>query len=52
MDQIRIGIWIEQHVPRDKYLTRVQREVIMSALQRDDTKKAKQMLIDWRIVKP
>jgi hypothetical protein len=48
----QIGAWIERHVPRDKYLTDVQHEVIKSALLRDDTAKAKQMLIDWKVIKP
>lgn len=52
MNEFVIGAWIERHVPQGKYLTRVQSEIIKSALQRDDTKKAKQMLIDWRIIKP
>lgn len=52
MNEFQIGAWIERHVPHDKYLTQVQREVIKSALLRDDTTKAKQMLIDWRIIKP
>lgn len=46
-----IGAWIERHVPQGKYLTQVQHEIIKSALLRDDTKKAKQMLIDWRVIK-
>jgi len=47
-----ISGWIERHVPPGKYLTEVQREILKSALMRDDTKKAKQMLIDWKVIKP
>lgn len=52
MNVFQIGAWIELNVPRDKLLTEVQREVIKSALMRDDTEKAKQMLIDWKVRKP
>jgi hypothetical protein len=52
VNEFQIGAWIERHVPRERYLTQVQHEIIKSALLRDDTKKAKQMLIDWKIVKP
>lgn len=48
MNLYQIGAWIEMHDPQ-RYLTRVQHEVLVSALARDDVKKAKQMLIDWKI---
>lgn len=52
MNEFQIGAWIERHVPHGKYLTRVQHEIIKSALLRDDVQKAKQMLIDWKVSKP
>lgn len=48
MNLYQIGAWIELHDPR-RYMTRVQHEVIVSALMRDDTDKAKKMLADWKI---
>lgn len=52
MNEFQIGAWIERHVPLNRYLTQVQHEIIKSALLRDDVKKAKQMLIDWKIASP
>lgn len=51
MNEFQIGAWIERHVPQGQWLTRVQHEIICSALMRDDVKKAKQMLIDWKIIR-
>lgn len=48
MNLFQIGAWIEMHDPQ-RYMTRVQHEIIVSCLQRDDVTKAKQMLIDWKI---
>lgn len=48
MNLFQIGAWIEKYDPR-RYMTRVQHEIIVSCLQRDDVHKARMMLIDWKI---
>lgn len=48
MSDTEIYLWILTNDPHAK-LTDAQREIVRAALRREDTKKAKQCLIDWKI---
>ena len=49
MNAYQIGGWIERH-DSQRRMTTVQLEIIKSALWRDDVKKAKRLLTDWKIL--